>query len=163
MTIHNGAPDGTRMRAIGRAGRLSVSRPRQHRLDVDDRRAVYRFERMDVKAAARVDPEHRDLVQPDRIRAIGRSRREDARQWPGAIAARMHFEHSTIRLMQPGEYENRVPRGQAAHRAGKSVLDSSQAAAPPSSPCFGASSRLRSGERTTPINCSEQSVVDMML
>jgi hypothetical protein len=81
----------------------------EHRLDVDDRRAVDRFERPDVQTRT-VDACHRHAMQADRIGTIRRSRCEHAGDRIPRVVARAHFEHLAPPLVQPGEHQDVVAR-----------------------------------------------------
>src|SRR5262249_19747151 len=79
----------------------------EHCLDVDDRRSVDGFDRADP------EPRAGDLVdshamKPQWVRPILRSGGEDTGQWILRVIPRVHLEHVSLRLMQPGDDDDVV-------------------------------------------------------
>ena len=83
----------------------SAIRTAQHRLEIDDGRAVNRFEPAHRQRVS-VDGEDFDAVQADRIGPIRRTRAEHSRQRPRHVVPRMHFQNRAIGLVQPGEQQH---------------------------------------------------------
>ena len=90
----------------------------EHCLDVDDRRAVDRLESVDLQPK-RLDGRDADLVQAERVRAVRRTRAEDARARPARIAARMIREDAAVGSIEPGDDDDLVARLDA----GESIRD----------------------------------------
>jgi len=99
-----------------------------HRLHVHDRRPIDRLDRSDAQAAA-VDRADDDRMQSERIRPVGRPRREHAGQRIVQLGSRMDLQGPAMRLVEP--------RDDA-----------------PSAPCFGASFLSFSTDAITPIGRS---------
>ena len=77
----------------------------EHRLDVDDRRAVHGFDGADAKPVPD-DPPHGDSMKAQRIRPIWRARREDTRQRAAPIRARINLQHVPPRPVEPGHNDD---------------------------------------------------------
>ena len=126
----------------------------KHGLDVDDRRPVDRLQRADRELET-VDPEHRDLVQAERVRAVRRARREDARS-SGRDSSSRGCTWRTLRsascshITSTSRSPARIPWSASATDGSRTI----HASGAPSLPWRGASARSRSGERTTPIGFS---------
>jgi hypothetical protein len=116
----------------------------QHRLEVEDRRAVDRLESADSQACVldRLDP---DPMQTDRVRAGGGTGGKDARARAGRIAARVDPEGVAVRAVQPGQDDQVVAGAEAVECAGSITI---QASGAPSSPCFGAAEGSVRGDST---------------
>ena len=80
----------------------------QHRLDVDDRGSVDRFNRTNEQSGA-VDFEHGDRMKSQRVWPVRRSSEEHARERVFRVAARMHLEGIASSLMQPRNHDQVVP------------------------------------------------------
>jgi hypothetical protein len=63
----------------------------------------------------------------------------------------MHAKHAAIRLMEPSEDEHVLPNAEILRRVGVLRRDDEPRVGWASSPCFGASARLTSGELTRPM------------
>src|SRR5262245_11255360 len=74
----------------------------------------------------------------------------------------MHFQNIPVTLMQPGDDNYLVTDRDAMEPVRHLRFDFQPGVRRPSSPCLGASLRLRSGERITPIEWSEYLVSHMM-
>jgi tannase/feruloyl esterase len=83
----------------------SAIRTAPHRLEIDDGRAVNRFE-PSHRQRVTVNGEDCDAVQADRIGPIRRTRAEHSRQRPRHVVPRMHFQNRPIGLVQPGEKQH---------------------------------------------------------
>ena len=79
----------------------------KQRFDVEDRRAVERFEMPYLNAMA-VDRGDLDAVQADGIRAMWGAGAEDAFLRAGAVAARVDAEDCAIGAVEPGEQQDLV-------------------------------------------------------
>lgn len=75
-----------------------------HRLDVDDRRAVDGFDRSDEQAVP-VDRAHGNGVEAGRVRHVGGARREDAREWTTRVRPWPDLEDVPGGLVKPGDDE----------------------------------------------------------
>ena len=95
----------------GRARRFSA----QDGLDVDDGRAVDRLQRSHLELEP-VDPADRDAMEPERVRPIGRPRREHARQRSARVVARVDLQDVSLRLVQPGHDDQLVAHADAVQR-----------------------------------------------
>src|SRR3712207_3699523 len=80
----------------------SLADIREHRLDINDRRAVDRLDWRNANALPG-DLQHRHSVQPDRVWAIRRARGEYAGQWCAWVAAWVHLQHIAAGAVQPGQ------------------------------------------------------------
>ena len=98
-----------------------------------------------------VDPEHRHAMESDRVRAVGRPRREDAGQGPGLVVARVDLQDAAVGLVQPRQDDQLVADADPLERVRDRTAPGGSARRVPLLPCRGASARARSDERTTPI------------
>src|SRR6185312_12489983 len=103
VAVRQGAECGAPATGIFRSAVLR----REDRLEVEDRRAVERLDRPDLEARAG-DPADRHAMEADGVRAIGRARREHARQPAATIAARMDLQPVASRAIEPGEDDELV-------------------------------------------------------
>ena len=83
----------------------SAIRTGQHRLEIDDGRAVNRFE-PSHRQRVTANGEDFDAVQADRIGPVRRTRPEHPRQRPRHVVPRMHFQNRPIGPVQPGEKQH---------------------------------------------------------
>ena len=122
---------GTRRRGRGRAGaRRQGLAPRfrqrpppsrsasadilvEHRLEVEDRRPVQRFETAYLNAAA-FDGGDLDPVETDGIGAVRRAGAEDALLRPRGVAPRMHAQNVAARAIEPGDQDDLYAGSKAA-------------------------------------------------
>ncbi len=79
---------------------LEVRNSPEHRFDVDDRRAIDRFDGADPKAVAG-DPPNSDPVKAQWIWPVGRTRRKHAGQRIALVRARVDLQHVAPRPVQP--------------------------------------------------------------
>src|SRR5919106_6779403 len=80
----------------------------EHRLQVDDRRAVQRFEVAHPDSAA-LDGSDLHPVQPDRIGSVLRAGAEYALLRPRGIAARVYPQDVAACTIEPGEDDDLIP------------------------------------------------------
>src|SRR6476660_9306563 len=78
----------------------------EHRLEIDDRRSVDRLQRSDADPLL-LDREHAHPVEPDRVRTVRRASGEDAGERPRGIAPGMDLEDGPVRLVEPGQDQDR--------------------------------------------------------
>src|SRR5262249_33897330 len=86
---------------------LGVGTLVEHRFDVDDRRAVERFDRSNPQAVS-LNLAHLDAMEAQRIGAVRGAGGEDAGKRSVRIAARMHLGHVAIGAVQPGDHDDVV-------------------------------------------------------
>lgn len=81
---------------------LTVAAIFDHGLDIEDRGAVngFKIEHFDPACTRSA---HFNAMQPDGIRAVRRSRGEDAGERVAQVRPRMNFECGAPGLVQPGE------------------------------------------------------------
>ena len=96
-----------------------------------------------------VDRQHGHAVQPDRVRAVGRARGEDALLGAGGVAARVHAQDVAARAVQPREHDQLVAGGDALERR-RRIPPRRRASRParPRRPASGAAARSVSGDST---------------
>lgn len=81
-------------------------------LDVQDRRAVDRFEVLDMEGCP-VHREHPHRVKPDRVGTVLRARREHATRLALRIVARADMKRVAVREVQPSEDDELYTRSEA--------------------------------------------------
>ncbi len=154
-------PGGESCRRLAAAQRLATregtggARP-EHRLQVEHRRAVKRLEVANLNSEA-VDGEHLDLVQADRVRAIGRARAEHPAQRIGRVIARVDPQDVPPSAVEPGQDDEPVPDRDVLQRVGHRVIEGEPGSGAPSKPCFGADAGSVRGDSTLPIGVSSSS------
>ena len=125
----------------------------KHGLDIHDRRSVDGFDGTDAQAVP-VDFVHDDRMQPERIRPVRGSRREDAGQWIARVPSWVDLKDSRrpwcshVMTMIPS------PTARPSSPSAAHGCTSSHASGAPSEPCFGASRRTVRADRMTPIDHS---------
>ena len=126
----------------------------QQTLDVEDRRAIHRFEAAHAHATA-VDAGNGDLMQPDRIRPVRGPRGEDAGHRSRPIAARVVDDDVAVGAIEPGEdddlvagLEPREPGGEFRRRSPARPRARLRPA------CFGAPAGSCNGDSTLPMGRS---------
>src|SRR6185436_3311869 len=84
----------------------------EHRLEVDDRRPVQRFETAYLHSTT-VDGGDLRPVQADGVRAVRRARAENALPRPGGVPPRVDAQNVATSAIEPGEDEDLVARPEA--------------------------------------------------
>src|SRR4051794_22931518 len=92
--------------------RLRITATVQHRLYVDDRCAIDRFNRANEELGA-ADLAYVYPVESERVWPIRRAREEDAGEGVLRLPTRMHFEHVPIGQMQPRDHDDVIAHGEA--------------------------------------------------
>ncbi len=121
----------------------------QHRLDIDDRRSVDRFDRSNTQAIA-VDRVDDDGMETERVRPVRGPRRENAGERIPFVGSRVDLKNIAPCTMKPGDDDDLVANGDTLSPSAAHERTSSHASGAPSRPCFGALLRALSADRIVP-------------
>src|SRR5262249_14990275 len=78
-------------------------------LEVDDGRAVDRFQCVDAQTRRAFECGDRDSVDANRVWAVRGARSEDARKWDVGVSGRVGLEDVSVGEVEPGEQDQSVP------------------------------------------------------
>src|SRR5262245_61308746 len=107
----------TRVRAV-----TSCRKTAKHRLDVDYRGVVDRFDWSNQEAVAG-DLLHGHGMEAERVRPILRSCRENTAQRSGPVVARVDLQHIALRFVEPRDDDDLVTDADAIERVNQRLID----------------------------------------